>query len=184
MDTVTLLCLIGGGVLLLIIIAVIFIRRSNKKRFNRLQENLNKYKQENEKYKTGEQGIEENSKITLANDEESSANEEQKQTQIHEEVAPVIEEYVRDDKPQYYGEQPRKRQVSDEDFKRFLRENGIGDMGKDNSPKPSKDDFEDFLNEHAYSRRIFGGEILNKLKDLPPEIKAVILSNVFNKYDD
>ena len=51
--------------------------------------------------------------------------------------------------------------------------------------KPEKtDDFEDFMNEHAYSRRIFNKDLLSKLRDLPPEIKAVILSNVFNKYDD
>ena len=45
-------------------------------------------------------------------------------------------------------------------------------------------EFEDFLNEHALSRRILNKDILEKLKDLPPDIKAIILSNVFNKYDD
>ena len=50
MSSTLLYCIIGGAVLLALIVATIFIRRSNKKRFQRLQENINKYKKENEEF--------------------------------------------------------------------------------------------------------------------------------------
>ena len=40
------------------------------------------------------------------------------------------------------------------------------------------------MNEHSYTRKILDNDIIDKLKNLPPEVKAIILSNVFNKYDD
>lgn len=179
MNTTLLLCLIGGGVLLLLVVAILLIRHSNKKRFDKLQENINKYKQESEKYKTGSEGIENNTKITLASDQPAKPKEEEKP---NENVSPIIEEYDGGNKNLRNLRQPRRNITSDEDFKRFLRNNGIDASPKESANK--KDEFEDFLDQHAYSRRIIGKDIMVKLKNLPPEIKAVILSNVFNKYDD
>ena len=45
------------------------------------------------------------------------------------------------------------------------------------------DDFEQFLNEHSYSRRIFDKTILDSIKDLSPKLKAIIIGNLFDKYD-
>ena len=39
MNTIALICIICGGILLLFIVAIIFIRRSNKKRFQKLSHN-------------------------------------------------------------------------------------------------------------------------------------------------
>lgn len=183
MDTVTLLCIIGGGVLLLVIIAIIFIRRTNKKRFNKLQENLDKYKAENKEF-------EHNAKITLAKDENKGeqtqieGNDQQPKIEEQKEE-PLIEEYDEEPLPTNFGQSTRKNS-SDSDFEKFLRENGIRPhrTNKCNNATQNDDDFEEFLDEHAYSRRILNKDIMNKLKDLPPEIKAVILSNVFNKYED
>lgn len=191
MNTIALICIICGGILLLFIVAIIFIRRSNKKRFQRLQENLNKYKEENKNF-------EQDNKITLSKEPEAPQNESVTQEtrepvdtklentlQEDKETSqqPIIEEYDGwHDEPKEYKRKPQS--ISNEDFfkdelRKFIETN------EKSKKKPEKtDDFEDFMNEHAYSRRIFNKDLLSKLRDLPPEIKAVILSNVFNKYDD
>lgn len=191
MNTIALLCIICGGILLLFIVAIIFIRRSNKKRFQRLQENLNKYKEENKNF-------EQDNKITLSKEPEAPQNENiiqetrepadiklenTQQENTEKSQQPIIEEYDGwHDEPKEYKRKPQS--ISNEDFfkdelRKFIETN------EKSKKKPEKtDDFEDFMNEHAYSRRIFNKDLLSKLRDLPPEIKAVILSNVFNKYDD
>ena len=191
MNTIALLCIICGGILLLFIVAIIFIRRSNKKRFQRLQENLNKYKEENKNF-------EQDNKITLSKEPEEPQNENiiqeinepagiklenTQQENTEKSQQPIIEEYDGwHDEPKEYKRKPQS--ISNEDFfkdelRKFIETN------EKSKTKPDKtDDFEDFMNEHAYSRRIFNKDLLSKLRDLPPEIKAVILSNVFNKYDD
>ncbi len=191
MNTIALICIICGGILLLFIVAIIFIRRSNKKRFQRLQENLNKYKEENKNF-------EQDNKITLSKEPEAPQNENiiqetrepadiklenTQQENTEKSQQPIIEEYDGwHDEPKEYKRKPQS--ISNEDFfkdelRKFIETN------EKSKKKPEKtDDFEDFMNEHAYSRRIFNKDLLSKLRDLPPEIKAVILSNVFNKYDD
>ena len=191
MNTIALICIICGGILLLFIVAIIFIRRSNKKRFQRLQENLNKYKEENKNF-------EQDNKITLSKEPEAPQNESvtqetrepadiklenTQQENTEKSQQPIIEEYDGwHDEPKEYKRKPQS--ISNEDFfkdelRKFIETN------EKSKKKPEKtDDFEDFMNEHAYSRRIFNKDLLSKLRDLPPEIKAVILSNVFNKYDD
>ena len=191
MNTIALICIICGGILLLFIVAIIFIRRSNKKRFQRLQENLNKYKEENKNF-------EQDNKITLSKEPEAPQNESvtqetsepiniklenTQQENTEKSQQPIIEEYDGwHDEPKEYKRKPQS--ISNEDFfkdelRKFIETN------EKSKKKPDKtDDFEDFMNEHAYSRRIFNKDLLSKIRDLPPEIKAVILSNVFNKYDD
>lgn len=191
MNTIALICIICGGILLLFIVAIIFIRRSNKKRFQRLQENLNKYKEENKNF-------EQDNKITLSKEPEVPQNESvtqetsepiniklenTQQENTEKSQQPIIEEYDGwHDEPKEYKRKPQS--ISNEDFfkdelRKFIETN------EKSKKKPEKtDDFEDFMNEHAYSRRIFNKDLLSKIRDLPPEIKAVILSNVFNKYDD
>ena len=191
MNTIALICIICGGILLLFIVAIIFIRRSNKKRFQRLQENLNKYKEENKNF-------EKDNKITLSKEPEAPQNESvtqetrepadiklenTQQENTEKSQQPIIEEYDGwHDEPKEYKRKPQS--ISNEDFfkdelRKFIETN------EKSKKKPDKtDDFEDFMNEHAYSRRIFNKDLLSKIRDLPPEIKAVILSNVFNKYDD
>ena len=191
MNTIALICIICGGILLLFIVAIIFIRRSNKKRFQRLQENLNKYKEENKNF-------EQDNKITLSKEPEAPQNENiiqeinepagiklenTQQENTEKSQQPIIEEYDGwHDEPKEYKRKPQS--ISNEDFfkdelRKFIETN------EKSKKKPDKtDDLEDLMHEHAYSRRIFNKDLLSKIRDLPPEIKAVILSNVFNKYDD
>ena len=78
---------------------------------------------------------------------------------------PIIEEYTSD-----LIEKEKQRQTE-------LEKN------LNSSKYMKKDEFEEFLDEHAYSRRIINKDLMNKLKSLPPEVKAVLLSNLFNRYD-
>ena len=165
MSTTALICIIGAGVLLFFILMIVLIRRSNKKRFNKLQENINKYKQENQEF-------DKNNKITLSKEaEEPKEKAQEENTQPKEE--PVIEEYIDD---RFLRNQPQRE--------RRTMPARNPNLQMQNNRNFKQDDFEQFLDEHAYSRRILNKDILSKIKDLPPEVKAVILSNVFNKYDD
>ncbi len=198
MSTPLLIGIICGGVLIAIIIAIIFIRRANKKRFKKLQENL-------QKYKTEKENLEHDNKITLSKDQENTepikaAEEKPAENRIEssekkvetEKQGPIIEDYV---PPESTFSQPRRMQperTTRTRQPRNLENREILDllnserskMNASPQRREQKDDFEAFLDEHAYSRRILNKDILSKIKDLPPEIKAVILSNVFNKYDD
>ncbi len=169
MSGTLLYCIIGGAVLLILIVAIIFIRRSNKKRFQRLQENINKYKKENEEFDN-------DNRIVLANDEPESEKQEAQPVVHTKPENAVIEDYY--EEPTKPINQNRKR--SDQ---YNYRRNNIKNAVKSQN-QSEDDDFEQFLNEHSYSRKILSGDLISKLQDLPPEIKAVILSNVFNKYDD
>lgn len=203
MSTPLLIGIICGGVLLILIVAIIFIRRANKKRFKKLQENLQKYKTENEE-------LDHENKITLSKDQEpdpfktleekpaenNAEHHENKiesqdgKQQVAKKTGPIIEDYIAPNQPQprrdttihtIRAKQPRNldnKSITD----LFAEERAK--MDAKSAKNMPKDDFEEFLDEHAYSRRILNKDILSKIKDLPPEIKAVILSNVFNKYDD
>lgn len=169
MSSTLLYCIIGGAVLLALIVATIFIRRSNKKRFQRLQENINKYKKENEAFDN-------DNRIVLSKDEpESEKQEAQPVAHIKPENA-VIEDYYEEPPKPINQNRNRSNQYN-------YRRNNIKNAVKSQNQNED-DDFEQFLNEHSYSRKILSGDLISKLQDLPPEIKAVILSNVFNKYDD
>ena len=50
--------------------------------------------------------------------------------------------------------------------------------------KNSDDDFEDFLNEHSFTRKVLDKDMVAKLNSMPPEVRAMILGNMFNKFED
>lgn len=169
MSGTLLYCIIGGAVLLALIVATIFIRRSNKKRFQRLQENINKYKKENEEFDN-------DNRIVLSKDEPESEKQEAQPVAHTKPENAVIEDYYEEPPKPINQNKKRSNQYN-------YRRNNIKNAVKSQN-QSEDDDFEQFLNEHSYSRKILSGDLISKLQDLPPEIKAVILSNVFNKYDD
>lgn len=169
MSGTLLYCIIGGAVLLILIVATIFIRRSNKKRFQRLQENINKYKKENEAFDN-------DNRIVLSKDEPESEKQEAQPVVHTKPENAVIEDYYEEPPKPINQNRKRSNQYN-------YRRNNIKNAVKSQNQNED-DDFEQFLNEHSYSRKILSGDLISKLQDLPPEIKAVILSNVFNKYDD
>lgn len=169
MSGTLLYCIIGGAVLLILIVAIIFIRRSNKKRFQRLQENINKYKKENEAFDN-------DNRIVLSKDEPELEKKEAQPVVHTKPENAVIEDYYEEPPKPINQNRKRSNQYN-------YRRNDIKNAVKSQN-QSEDDDFEQFLNEHSYSRKILSGDLISKLQDLPPEIKAVILSNVFNKYDD
>lgn len=190
--------IICGGVLILLIIAIIFIRKANKKRFKKLQENLKKYKQEKEE-------LEHDDKITLSKDPtepdpfktleekpEEKADKKENKAESANKNGPIIEDYVTSSQTKSQARRDQTIRTTMTKQPRNVENKSLADffasertkINQSSAKSEQKDDFEEFLDEHAYSRRILNKDILSKIKDLPPEIKAVILSNVFNKYDD
>ncbi len=184
MNSTLLIALICIVVFIAFVIIIIFIRKNNKKRFNKLQENLDKYNKANKQSELDK-------KITLSsyNKEENTINNEASELQNEKQFNPIIEDYE-----EY---QPNQTNVINKNINtntQFVHKNNnlqnnqnpiYNNQDFDVSKKSkSTDDFEKFLDEHAYSRKIIGNDIRKKLNNLPPQVKALILSNVFNKYDD
>ena len=189
MDLTTILIIVGVAVLVILIIAVIFIRISNKKRFKRLQDNIKKYKNEND-------NLGKDDKVKISDDQSKVENVSmveqyvpEDETPSYQNNSPIIEDYDEvtedddDDIPDFI---PRRR-YRDERRNVYGRERRASMLNKnhlDSNDDDEDDDFEEFLNEHSYSRKILNNDLLKNLKDLPPDVKAIILSNVFNKFDD
>lgn len=179
MGTLEIGLIVGGSILALLIILIVFIRISNIKRFRRLQANLKKIKEEEQTESLDDKVIlpkEEESAILNQDEQYITGNEMKVEDYIPDEqsednnIKPVVEDYVSEsDKLPPYENYDQKR--------RFENKNKIQKVNRDK-------DFEDFLNEHAFSRKVFNKSLLDKIRELPPEVKAIVLGNVFDKFDD
>ena len=191
MDLTTILIIIGAAIIAILIIAVIFIRISNKKRFKKLQDNIKKYKAENDNF-----GNEVNVKVsddktaTVENPTMVEQYVPDNEVPSYQNNPPIIEDYdvdVEDDDDDIPDFIPRRRN-RDERRNVYGRDRRASSMLNrthyESNDNDEDDDIEEFLNKHSYSRRILNNDLIKNLKDLPPDIKAIILSNVFNKYDD
>ncbi len=148
--------IIGAGILFLFILFVVFVSISNKKKNNRLNNNLQKIQQEKENYDFDK-------KLVL--DQGKSGD------------FPTVEEYNHEeDKTEENAEMVED--VTEGNFKFDHKEIDF-ERRKNNDL-----DFEDFMNEHAFSRKILDRKMVEKLRNLSPEMQAVILNSVFNKFDD
>ena len=45
-------------------------------------------------------------------------------------------------------------------------------------------EFDDFMNEHSYSRVVANKNLVKQMSKLPNKVKALLLGNVFNKFED
>lgn len=172
MSRTVLTCIIVA-VLVVILAIVILIRRSNKKRYKKLQENIDKMKKQNT------QDIDD--RITL-----SSKNE---MVDDHFEVNQKVEPKVEDLDSNLEEEkdlQPlsNENQSLEQPMPFAMNTNISHPPQRPKKSQPRVDDFEKFMDEHAYSRKILGKDLRNKLKGLSPQVKALILTNVLNKFDD
>lgn len=157
--------IVCGGILLLFVLFVIFIRVSNRKRFNRLQTNLKKLEQEKNDF-------ENDNKISIVDPEKRKL----------EDSGAVIEDYEPDKR-----EEILEPQIEDEIFDLPHEEMpNLIEMEEERKLAQKRRDaeFESFMEEHAFSRKILDKNLIDKLKKLPPEIQSVILNNVLDKYDD
>lgn len=158
----------------IITLLVLLSRKKNKKKKLKLDENIKKLKSEQEQFDVKQKAEEDKRKeekafenITLTDDVE----EEFKDLFDQPNSLPEINEENFD-----FEVEPNQNR---EEIEEFLKE-----LEKQPKQKHSKDDFEEFLNEHSFSRRVFDNDLLAQIRNLPPKIKAIILGNVFNKFDD
>lgn len=164
MDKTTLIILICAGVFVVLVGFIILIRINNRKRFKKLQDNLKKLNQEKEDLKTDDS-------ISLPSESEIS---------LSSTASPIIEDYQPEIEPQ-----PIMPDLNDNE-EIYLNEFEMQDINQslDNLSKQKDDDFEQFMNEHSYSRKIIDKPIINKIKNLPPDVRMLLLSNIFDKIDD
>ncbi len=172
MSRTVLICIIVA-VLVVILAIVILVRRSNKKRYKKLQENIDKMKRQNT------QDIDD--RITLSSKNEMIDDH----LEINQKVEPTVEDFDNSLEEEKDLQPLSNENQSLEQPMPFAMNTNISHPPQ--SPKkaqPRVDDFEKFMDEHAYSRKILGKDLRNNLKGLSPQVKALILTNVLNKFDD
>ena len=168
MDIKTILIIIGISLGVLIILAVAISSIQRKKRINKLDESIKKFKEEANKSDV-------DTRLTIASDIGEPYIEK-------DEIAEEQEEKLEDDFLK--EEHMSKRKPIIEDFSDLDILNFDDDDDEKKSSKRRDDDFEDFLDQHSYTRKIVNKNLLKKFNKLPPETKSIILGNVFNKFDD
>ncbi|MBQ8908756.1 MAG: hypothetical protein IJY90_00490 [Clostridia bacterium] len=171
--------IIAGAALLFVgavVLMVIVVKKKNKKKAQKLDENIKKLKSEKEELTIKEQKEEDKRKeeeafanITLTDDNENEFAD----------LFNLPTPEVKKEEPDFAV----KKQTKQSDFDDlFLND---FDKKKATPKKKSRDEeFDEFLNEHSFTRRVFDGELLQQIKNLPPKIKAIVLGNVFNKFED
>ena len=187
------ICLIAGGALILLIIVFVCAGLSNKKKTGILDEKLKKFQQENQEF-------ENINRVIISEDKKAGAEVKQEfegnaPPENADEVVPQpqVEEF----KPEEDEIWKQEESMPIEKFKNFDERAEFKyqtQPSKQNFFKPKEikldakqnreNDFEKFMNEHSYSRKILDKKMIDKIKRLPPELKAMILTSVFDKFDD
>ncbi len=195
------LIIIGAVVVVLIVALIIFLSISNKRKSKQLQDNLKKYKQETKD--------KENTSITLSTDEVGQNLSEDEllsddflETPKEEEKENEFEDFdfnFDDFLPKNFGKEPnfnndRDRLREPDRFRNDRRPRGFEERDfrrrrpdkfrNERNRNDRDDDFEQFLNEHSFTRKVLDKSLISQIQKLPPEIKAVIMSNVFDKFND
>ncbi|MBO5394433.1 MAG: hypothetical protein J6A28_00815 [Clostridia bacterium] len=177
--------IIAGCAVVLIaslVLTVILAKKKGKKNAKKLDENISKFKTEKEEIEKKEQADAEEKKekeafknITLTED-------------VEEEFKDLFQPHLASVKEKDDFDFP---ELSKADFSNSKFNDFDDDFFK-NLDKPSKkskaltrdEEFEQFLNEHSFSRRVLDKDILDEIKSLSPKMKAIVLGNVFNKFDE
>ena len=179
MSTLHIILIICAGLVFAVVSFITFISLTNRRKSKKLQENLNKYKQETKKEEEQTQAV------TIAHDEKGESMSEEdlfsddefgsknggfftSNKKEDEEDEFNFEEEFKDDREEELPRMPRKPSYREEMQKR----------------KQNDAEFEKFLDEHAFSRKVFDKPLLEKIKKLPPEIKSIIMGNIFDKFND
>ena len=168
--------IIAAVVLIGIIAAVIsFVTISNKAKSKKLQENIEKYKKENANNGLGENlDLSKNVLGENVTEEEIFSN---KQQQVSN------DDFFNEDKDLKQSREPQMQTLNDdEDYPRMPDFNS---KNNEEQAKRNRDqEFEDFLDEHAFSRKVFDKNMLEQIQDLSPEQKLMLMENIFGRLDD
>ncbi len=190
MSTPLIIGLSAGGAVLLLIVLIIVIRISNTNRFNK------KFKHQMEKLQ------EEDPNITFEQPKkESTAVSE---TSNKRKGKAIVEDYVDDDlipsSPQESegdSHEELRKKHEDRFAKAMKKFEEISKRNKEEREKHGEieeleekklqaetDDFEEFMNEHSYGRLFADKTLFEQIKDLSPEMKAILFSGIFRPYDE
>ena len=167
--------IIASVAVLLILALIVFVSLRKRKKTNiKLDETIKKLKQENEEV-TQRQQIEDDKKkeeeafanITLADD-------------IEDEFPDInfASQKFQVDEPNFIAQEKEEVNINFDDL------NKEKSQTQNDQKKTSDQRYEEFMNEHAFSRRGVDKKLLEQLQSLPPKVKAIVLGNVFNKLED
>lgn len=190
MSTPLIIGLSAGGAVLLLIVLIIVIRISNTNRFNK------KFKHQMEKLQ------EEDPNITFEQPKKESTAESE--TSNKRKGKAIVEDYVDDDlipsSPQESegdSHEELRKKHEDRFAKAMKKFEEISKRNKEEREKHGEieeleekklqaetDDFEEFMNEHSYGRLFADKTLFEQIKDLSPEMKAILFSGIFRPYDE
>lgn len=183
MTALIVVCSVCG--LLILILLFAYKKISKKNSSSKLEEEINKYKRMNEgTYVEGQSkaAVKNKKQLKKEKKQQKVASKTQKLQQKvtnsvsidcledTEEVRENVEERVEEISPK--EELGERYNPFEEEKKTFA------------TKKRHDDDFDDFLNEYSYSRAAVNKNLLKQLNNLPPKVKALVLGNIFNKFDD
>ena len=172
MGTKTILILIAVGVVAIIVIALVFFMLSNQKKKKLLMDNLDKIKKEKQLQNTGS--------VTYTNTAQGEISSKEKISEQIEHPMPEMQENVQD-QMQENDVYNRREERYDMPYPR-MPDRQFTNSGENQIDRDKE--FDDFLNEHAYSRKIFDKTLLDKIREMPPEMKAMLLGSIFDKFGD
>lgn len=181
MDKTTLYIIIGASVVLFLVLVFTFIRLSGRRKAKKLQESLDKVKKESAPE-------EEVQPITYSADE---VGQNVSEDEIFGDDYTVSEgggffKQSKEEDDEDLSEdsifQEFESKEEDDDMPRMPRRLNSRQIQRERENRDAE--FEEFLNEHAFSRKVFDKPLLDKIKKLPPEIKSIIMGNVFDKFND
>ncbi len=175
------LIIIGVAVLFVIISFILFLTLSNKRKSKQLQENLKKYKQENKDEVDNSISISKDDVGINLSEEEIMNDLSFDESKTEEEDLDDIDDLdfnIEDFMPNFDVNSKNKAKTSNSPL------NSGGYSPNKKAAQNRDDDFEKFLDEHSFTRRVLDKSLLSQIQKLPPEIKAVIMSNVFDKFND
>jgi hypothetical protein len=160
--------IIGIILAVLIIVAIVVTSILKKKKIAKLDASIKRLQAESTAKNEAE------SRVTLTPYVEDYVEEENKESASDEEkpeekssMTPIIEDLSDIDIFNFDDDE-------DEDF----------DVNISDFDRKEDEDFEDFLDTHSYTRKIIDKDLLKRFGNLSPEMKDILLSNMFNKYDD
>ena len=169
--------IISAVALVLVLALIAFISAKKKKKTNKkLDDSISKLKSESEQI-----------------DKKQQADEAQrKEDEAFKNI--TLSEDVEDEFRDLFDPPPAPAATEDDfdipnfDKASFDSKKFDEDFFKSFDEKPAKaktrdEEFEEFMNEHSFSRRVLDNEVLGQIRKLSPKVKAIVLGNIFNKFD-
>ncbi len=187
MTAIIVVCSVCGALILVLLFA--YRKMSKKSSTSKLDEEINKYKRINEGsyFENANVSTEQKNKKQLkkGKKEQKAAKKAQK---LQQKVSNSVNIDDLEDKAEEYDQNQEsfttKRDESnlknvDEKYNPFEEQEKITSQ-----KKYTRDDFDDFMNEYSYSRAAVNKNLLKQMEKLPPKVKALVLGNIFNRFDD